>query len=414
MEEEFSIEGTAVSYAKVGTWAIDGVWTATPSGSASFKTRLLVVRPAIPSMFNGTVVIEWLNVTSGWDIADVFAHGHEELLGGGYAWVGVSAQAVGVQLSPFSLKAWDPVRYGSLSHPGDAYAYDILTQVAQVIRHPVGAGLLNGFAVERVIAAGHSQSANGLATYVNAIQPLTGAYDGFLLYSRQPSALPLFPGAAGAVPAGAIIRVDTVAPVISVEDEWSIAITSAWLVRQPDGPKFRIWEVAGTAHVDRDMDAFVEPIIHRDLGFPPLVCAQPMNEAPLRYLVHSAINKLNAWIAGAAVPPSAPSFIEIAGGAVVRDVYGNARGGIRLPQLEVPTATLSGVGNAGPGSCPVAGVTHPFGAQTLSTLYRNHGSYVAPFVHATNDLRRSDLLLEYDSNDAKTRAAESSIGIDNY
>src|SRR5205823_4328937 len=108
----------------------------------------------------------------------------------------------GVQLSPFSLKAWDPVRYGSLSHPGDAYAYDILTQVAQVIRHP-------------------------------------GAYDGFLLYSRQPSALPLFPGAAGAVPAGAIIRVDTVAPVISVEDEWSIAITSAWLVRQPDGPKFR-------------------------------------------------------------------------------------------------------------------------------------------------------------------------------
>jgi len=37
----------------------------------------------------------------------------------GYGWVGVSAQAVGVQLSPFSLKAWDPARYGSLAHPGD-------------------------------------------------------------------------------------------------------------------------------------------------------------------------------------------------------------------------------------------------------------------------------------------------------
>ena len=137
-----------------------------------------------------------------------------------------------------------------------------------------------------------------------------------------------------------------------------------------------------------------------------------MNEAPLRYLVDTAINKLDAWIADGEAPPHASSFVEVAAGAIVRDTYGNARGGIRLPQLEVPTATHIGVGNAGPGSCPLAGVTAQFDAQTLVALYPNHGSYVSRFTRATNDLRRSGFLLEYDADDAKSRAAQSSIGHD--
>ena len=201
VEEEYFIEGSANSYAKVGTWTTDGAWTAVPSGSAFYRTRLLVVRPADPGQFNGTAVVEWLNVTSGLDIAEEFGYANEELLRGGYAWVGISVQAVGVQLSPFSLKAWDPIRYGSLSHPGDAFAYDMFTQAGQAIHNPQGANPLHGLTVERLVAAGQSQSANGLATYVNAIDPLVEVYDGFLLHSRGATALPLFPGAAGAVPA---------------------------------------------------------------------------------------------------------------------------------------------------------------------------------------------------------------------
>ena len=51
------------------------------------------------------------------------------------------------------------------------------------------------------------------------------------------------------------------------------------------------------------------------------------------------------------------------------------KAGIRLSQLEVPTATLSGVGNAGDGPCPVAGVTTPFDAATLASLYPTHYGY---------------------------------------
>src|SRR4030095_7626252 len=107
-----------------------------------------------------------------------------------------------------------------------------------------------------------------------------------------------------------------------------------------------------------------------------------MNEAPLRYLVHVAINGLAAWIADREPPPHALSFVEVASGAIVRDAYGNARGGIRLPHWEVPAATHTGVGNAGPGSCQVAGITKPFDARTLFSLYPNHGTYVSQFVRA--------------------------------
>ena len=403
VEAEFFIEGSAASYAKNGTWNRDGIWSAAPAASAPFKTRLLVLRPASPAAFNGTVVVEWLNVTSGWDNAEAFAHANQAVLRGGYAWVGVSAQAVGVQLSPFSLKAWDPVRYGSLVHPGDAFAYDIVTQAAQALRQPAGANPLPGLTVARVIATGHSQAANGLATYVNAVQPLTNVFDGFLLHGRTVTALPLFPGAGGTVPAGSVIRTDTAVPVVSLQDEWTIAVAAAWLNRQADSAKFRLWEASGTGHIDRDNVMFTARIVQRDLGFPPPVCAAPMNEAPLRYLVDTAVVKLNAWVGGGHPPPHATSVIEMAAGAIVRDAHGNAKGGIRLPQLEVPTATYAGVGNAGPPPCDVSGITTAFDAQTLSSLYPNHGSYRSQFVHAVDDLRRAGFLLDFDAEDAKAK-----------
>jgi hypothetical protein len=293
-----------------------------------------------------------------------------------------------------------------LVHPGDAFAYDIFTQAGQAAREATG-GLLGGLVAGRVIAAGHSQSANGLATYINAIQPLAGAFDGFLLHSRGAAALPLFPGAGGAVPPGSIVRQDNVAPVIALQDEWSVAVTAAWLNRQADSASLRLWEIAGTGHVDRDLDAVTGPIVQHDLGFPRLACAAPMNALPLRYFVNSAIDRLDAWIATGEPPPRAPGFIMTVAGAIVRDAFGNALGGVRLAQLDVPTATHTGTGNAGLGSCPAAGVTQPFDQATLADLYRSHGAYVARFARATNLLRQAGFLLEADADEAKAGAAES-------
>ena len=61
----------------------------------------------------------------------------------------------------------DPERYGHLSHPGDAFAYDIFTQVGRTLRSAGAVDPLDGLTVERIIAAGESQSAFALTTYVN-------------------------------------------------------------------------------------------------------------------------------------------------------------------------------------------------------------------------------------------------------
>src|SRR4029077_10870271 len=103
----------------------------------------LIRRPTDARRFNGIVVVEWLNVTAQSEGAADFMQMQEELIRSGYAWVGVGAQAVGVN-SGTGLKAWDAARYGSLVHPGDAYSYDIYSQAAQAIRHPAAQDPLGG------------------------------------------------------------------------------------------------------------------------------------------------------------------------------------------------------------------------------------------------------------------------------
>src|SRR5213079_155915 len=119
------------------------------------------------------------------------------LLRRGDTWVGVSAQMIGVVGGPVlvsvpiaaakdiagqGLKAIDAARYGSLEHPGDGYSFDIYTQVARALRE--GGPALDNVKPQRIIAVGESQSALALTTYYNGVEPLTRAFDGFLVHSR--------------------------------------------------------------------------------------------------------------------------------------------------------------------------------------------------------------------------------------
>ena len=156
-------------------------------GSADYRTRILVVRPADPAAANGTAVVHWLNVTAGYELGTA---DDDELLSG-FVWVGVSAQKVGIdgfpperpryqgrQLPQPPLKEWDAERYASLVHPGDAFSFDIFSQAGAVVR----SGAVTGdVAVDRVVATGASQSGSRLTTYINAIHPLVSVYDAFLL-----------------------------------------------------------------------------------------------------------------------------------------------------------------------------------------------------------------------------------------
>src|SRR5690606_3416382 len=66
-EAEASSAGTAVAYTPEGPLPADGTFDRAPGDEADYETRIVVRRPADPSDFNGTVVVEWLNVSGGVD-----------------------------------------------------------------------------------------------------------------------------------------------------------------------------------------------------------------------------------------------------------------------------------------------------------------------------------------------------------
>src|SRR3546814_1415681 len=86
------------------------------------------------------------------------------------------------------LKKADAQRYASLQHPGDAYAYDIFSKAGQAAR---SASILGGLKAKHVLAAGESQSAGFLTTYVNTVGRSGKIFDGYLIHSRFAGAAPL-------------------------------------------------------------------------------------------------------------------------------------------------------------------------------------------------------------------------------
>src|SRR4051794_5762060 len=133
--DEYVLDGVATRYRAVpGTeLGADGRWSAEPSGTSPYRTRVLVYRPVDPQRFNGTVVLHWNNVTAGYDL---FSGDTPEILGGGYAFAGVTSQRVGIDGLPTmqqGLRSWDPERYATLSISSDDDSYDVFTQAARAV-----------------------------------------------------------------------------------------------------------------------------------------------------------------------------------------------------------------------------------------------------------------------------------------
>jgi hypothetical protein len=423
VEQEYFMSGEAASYRAIGEEGADGRWQAAPTASAPYETRLVVVRPTDPARFNGKVLVEWLNVSGAGDSAPEWASMHRELLRAGFAYVGVSAQKAGIegnggplQLGSGPLKAADLARYGALSHPGDAYAFDIFSQAARAVRAGDGAGVLGPLHAQRVLAAGESQSSGMLTTYVNAIDRLARVYDGYLIHSRS-NTVPLVDGAYASadpltLPHNVRIRTDVRVPVLTVVTE--LDLTDYYGARQPDTDRIRTWELPGGAHVDAYM-LFTANVDSGTEGIDALAAASvppsrigrtqlalPINAAPQHhYVMNAALRSLARWSAQGVPPPAAPAidvlpappgsdkdFLGEPNTIVIqRDANGNALGGIRTPWLDVPVATYSGMGNSGGTIAALAGSTVAFDVAQLHTLYPGGvREYLAAFARHLDEV----------------------------
>jgi hypothetical protein len=435
-QSEFFLTGTANAYTPSGTLTTDGKWTVAPGTPAPYTTRVVVYRPVDPKKFNGTVVVEWLNVSGGLDADPDWTQTHNELIRDGFAWVGVSAQAQGVNqlkcsaTAPPSLQCpapGDPGRYGMLSHPGDSYSYDIFSQAGQAIRDD-SAQILGGLTPNNLLAAGESQSAGRLVTYIDAVQPLVHVYDGFLVHSRGAGAAPL---ASGAVPSPTLIRTDLGVPVFVFQTEFDIS--GAFTARQPDTNLFRQWEAAGTSHFDTyglligpsdtgdgqgavaNLAAMQHPT---KIPGPGGQCTLPINTGGAHWLLNSAIFWLNQWVTKGTPPPSGqPLQIKSTSPfAYAKDANGNTIGGVRSPQVDAPIAVLAGIGNTPANGatisrfCGLFGSTVPYTPAQLAALYKNHGQFVSAWGQATQKLVKEGFLLKPDANELNQSAVHSQIG----
>ena len=424
VEEEYFIEGDATSYAMVGEPTPDGVWEAEEDDTAPYRTRIIVRRPADPDDFSGTVVVEWLNVSAGRDADPDWGYLHPELIREGHAWVGVSAQSVGVVggdavLEGIALEGGlagsDPDRYGTLTHPGDRYAFDIFTQAGAALLSSDGPDPLGELEPTSVIAAGESQSAFFLTTYVNAVQLLAGLYDGFLVHSRGAGA-PELSGARlgeGTLTDAVQIRTDLDEPVLIFETETDLTELGYFAARQDDTDSVRVWEVAGTAHADAYLleDVYGVPA-EADVAS-ILDCAAPLNDGPQHEVLQAGFHHLVDWIAGGTPPPESPR-LDVSDGdppVIDRDELGLALGGIRTPPVDVPVATLSGDPvEGGAEFCFLFGSTVPFDEATLAELYPTYADYVAAFEAAADEAVAAGFLLRVDADAMVAEAEAADIG----
>ncbi|HEX5997415.1 MAG TPA: alpha/beta hydrolase domain-containing protein [Jiangellales bacterium] len=383
VEEEFYLSGLADGFATSGALVASDI---------PYRTRIVVRRPASPTDSNGVVLMEWQNVTAGYDLDALW--NPEHVTRNGTTWVGVSAQRVGVDF----LHGWSPTRYGDLDVTGsgayltDQLSYDIFAQAAQAVRSPEGTDPMGGLVVEKVLAIGASQSAGRMTTYYNNILPQVDdpVFDGYAFI-------------VGSAPS----RVGD-EPVFHVLSETDVTTP---LNRRPDSDVYRRWEVAGSAHSGWNGQVYRAPISNRDLpnGAPTYNCVNPpFSRVPLHYVTTKAYDHLAAWVDGVQ-PPHAP-YLEFSGlSTKIRNELGLALGGIQLSQVSVPTALNTG-SNSGQTFCFLFGTHVPFDDELLSELYPSHGRYVSAVARAGAANVEAGYLDAVDAEADNSVAARSSVG----
>jgi hypothetical protein len=332
-----------------------------------YTTRLVVRRPADPKKFSGIVVAEPMHPTGNdW----MFYFLHTYLMSQGH---------IAVEITTGSLPLFtadNPARYKELEI-ANAQANEILAQAGVLLKSGRHDGPLEGLPLRKMILSGTSASAAAVAAYFPAhmiyrdldMKPL---FDGFL------------PTSIGAD--SALTKVDV--PVIQMPTMTEVVRTAAGgnRYRRPDGDspgdQFRIYEVAGMAHID----SRTNPI------YTPNPCKHPMSEFPEGMGLAAGLERLIQWVDKGKTPPRA-EYVAVDndtgndGSVLALDANGNPKGGVRNTYVDVPAyryvspneAAVPPIANPKPVVaqygpelfCGIASYQVPLSADQMKVLYKS-------------------------------------------
>ncbi|RYZ62048.1 MAG: hypothetical protein EOP08_12680, partial [Proteobacteria bacterium] len=334
------------------------------------------------------MIVEPMNPSTPVDLAIMWAESHEHFIDQGYAWVGITIKPNTIR----ALKTFDPQRYAGVSMAAPAgavrcaadrinpssqpttpadetgLAWDMLSQIGALLKSDGAASPLS-VAARRLYLTGQSQTAGYARTYATLFHATTQGSDGrplfdaYLYSGSPPWQVPLHQCRAD-LPAGDI-RLMTPAvgvPVVELFAQGDVGTNLA--TRRPDADttmdRFRRYEIAGAPHVDpweQLSTASAEDLARATRGSPPASDAgcRPQNVAPsdfpTRVVFNAAWRNLDQWVQRGIAPPHAP-LLQVRPGitaesfdpekAFVTDEAGNAKGGVRTPPVDVPTARWVG------------------------------------------------------------------------
>ena len=357
--------------------------------TAPYKSRMLVRLPRDRRDFNGTVLVEWLNVTGQSDFETAWPVEAQYLMRSGTAYVGVSAQLAGVCCGPTTLKGWDPERYATLVHPSDRFAADIFSQAIEALRDPAhnGTTILSpkhvdpmlGMRFKHIVATGASQSASQLTSFINGGYN-RGGIDAYVITRG-----------------GGPFNDTKSAPVFQLNEENQAR-------NDPDTSRYVLWQEAGTAHAPAAWWNYIWAEQQRDLNAPgvpdPLNVACSVNRGSVDYSSRALSFWVQRWLDTGKLPPSAPRLKRDASGNLVRDDNGLAEGGLRHPFVQVPVAYNSSAG------CPLWGNYRSWSSAKIKKLYPTHAAYVAKVRDWAGFEVSKGWLLPEDRDDVVAKAQE--------
>jgi hypothetical protein len=420
VEEEYIVSGAANVY----DWNADGSLTVkTPN--APYSTRILVHRPADKSKFSGHAVVELMNPARRFDWAMMEGYTRDSLMERGDAWIGITMPG-----SVDSLKKFNATRYPSLGFPNpdaaetcaggrgnqqassdqeEGLRWDMISQVGAALKNSK-----SGVALDAKYLYMTSQGADVL-TYAAAIQTHAAldngkpVYDGFLV--KTPGGVSKVRRCGAAIPKGdARQTVHNIGvPVIEVVAQGEIG--PDYQRPDSDDPKdpFRIYEVAGAAHIDKW--AYLEMPIMEDQQkatgapgqgnpvWPFNVTCQPeipLQEHPLlKYIFDGSIVSLEQWASKGTPAPKADRI-------TMKD--GVASGGVRSADVDVPAATYTTT-TPGPGTCRELGTTTPFDSAKIDSLYGSHKNYVSKVDQSVDAMAKARWITKSDAQKMKAEAA---------
>jgi hypothetical protein len=379
-ETEYLLSGMANTYTGPAT----GPATVASSGHR-YVTRVLTRYPKQLARFSGRVVIEPFNTTYGVDRDALWLHVATLMQAQGDAWIGISVRA----WSSEELKRRDPLRYADVDIGSNDLVWDLLRAIGTLVKQGDEHSPLRDLPVQHVYLGGYSQSALDTATFAAAFGAV---YDGFFPASHAASLTPLALGEglprfeyAPMPPAGApVIEVQSQSDVEGFRFDEFVNPGSA-SVRRADsdatGDRFRLYEIAGAPHAAKIVG-----------------CDGDGSSFPLAAFVRAALRNLFRWAEDDITPPTA-ARIELEVDQVVAqaavDRFGNARGGVPSPFLDVPIARYEAHSTPGP-VCALAGREATLPYEVLATRYGDLQTYLAEFTISLDEIIQAGFLLEDD------------------